>query len=117
MNNNLIFYSDNNEANPNAQILYSGSFGVISENISGENIDFSDNTVYLKNDDINSLIVSNISDISRIVDTEKEIRYYEARYAMPSNEFYSKWKSDPNFDKTDFNKWADLYRSLQYAKK
>lgn len=116
MNNNSIF-SDNNEINSDAQILYSGSISAISRNISGENLDFGDNTIYSKNDDVNSSIVFNVSDISRLIDIEEELRQYEVKYVMPSSEFYSKWKSDPSFDKTDFNKWADLYRSLQYVQK
>jgi|SRR3989339_2163658 len=115
MNNDSLINSDNNEMDFSAQILYRGSISMISGDISGASLVFGYNTVYSKNDDIISSIVSNISDINRLVDIEEELRHYEVKYTMPSNEFYSKWRSDPNFDKTDFNKWVDLYRFLQYA--
>ena len=114
MGSHFIF-SDNKELDLQDQILYRGSIGVVPGNISGEDFDFSSNSIYSTNDDIISSMVFNVSDIDRFVDVEQELRHYEAKYLMPSNEFYAKWKSEVGFDKTDFNKWADLYRSLQYA--
>lgn len=76
---------------------------------------FQEGTFYTGHDNNKDSIIFGISQSNRLIDIEMELIRYENKYAMKSENFYENWKLKSEFDKSDFNKWADLYRLMRYA--
>lgn len=87
--------------------------GMVSVGIFGQNFS---STVYTEKDDAVESVAFNYMEAPRLIDIEEEIRDYEEKYKMKSDDFYKNWKTNPSFDNLDFNEWARLYKFLEYAK-
>jgi len=88
--------------------------GVVSGGIFNQNLS---NSMYTEKEDAMESIAFGYIEMPRLVNLEKEIRNYEEKYKIKSDDFYKNWKMNPSFDNLDFNEWARLYKFLEYAKK
>ncbi|MDO8524653.1 MAG: hypothetical protein Q7R99_03420 [bacterium] len=106
---NDTFYIETNQIEGDPIIIP----GMVSVSVFGQNFS---STVYTEKDNDMESLAFNYMEIPRLVDIEKEIRDYEERYKMKSDDFYKNWKTNPSFDNLDFNEWARLHKFLEYAK-
>ncbi len=98
------------------QIFQANPVNIASNIILGEGlITAYGGTTYTDQDNTRDSVIFGVSQANRLIDIEKELVRYEGKYHMKSQEFYENWRSKPELDQSDFNKWADLYRVMQYA--
>lgn len=72
-------------------------------------------TLYQHIDDsLNKLMYTSIGEV-RAIDLAEGLRFFEAKFDMPSRTFYQKWINDELPDSLEFNKWADNYSAVVYV--
>lgn len=116
INPTIIDYSDYNKEPMEA--FQANPIAFVSSFISGSDLTISiEGTAYTEKDNIKDSIIFGVAEANRLIDIEKELLRYENKYEIKSENFYLNWKSQPDLDQSDFNKWVDLYRLMQYAQK